>query len=106
MQYSNPGHSDMYPPKVAAIDEALSNNDSLECNILLDCLRGNRGSPNSRTLLQELGDRHGNRFRLYMYHTPRLRGVLKKVVPERFNEVVGLQHTKINVFDDNVLLTG
>lgn len=91
---------------MAAIDDALGSNSSLECNVLLDCLRGSRGSPNSRSLLQELVDRHGNRFRLYMYHTPRLRGVLKNVAPERLNEAVGLQHTKINVFDDTVILTG
>ena len=43
---------------------------------------------------------------LYLYHTPNLRGVLKWAVPERFNEVMGLQHMKIYLFDDDLLLSG
>ena len=41
-----------------------------------------------------------------MYHTPLLRGVLKALVPQRYNETLGLQHTKIFVFDDSVILSG
>ena len=41
-----------------------------------------------------------------MYHTPLLRGALKALVPQRYNETLGLQHTKIFVFDDSVILSG
>ena len=44
--------------------------------------------------------------RVSLYHTPLLRGALKALVPQRYNETLGLQHTKIFVFDDSVILSG
>jgi CDP-diacylglycerol--glycerol-3-phosphate 3-phosphatidyltransferase len=41
-----------------------------------------------------------------MYHTPRLRGLVKRVLPARFNEVVGVQHIKVYACDDNLMLSG
>ena len=41
-----------------------------------------------------------------MYHTPQLRGVAKRVLPARFNEVVGVQHIKVYAFDDHLILSG
>ena len=38
-------------------------------------------------------------------HTPQLRGVLQRVFPERYNEVVGVNHTKIYLFDDTLILS-
>lgn len=78
----------------------------LRCSLLLDHLRGSRGHPNSRTMVQLLVPDFGGRFTLGLYHTPSLRGVIKAVVPERFNEVMGLQHMKIYLFDDDVLISG
>uniref|UniRef100_A0A158P9N6 CDP-diacylglycerol--glycerol-3-phosphate 3-phosphatidyltransferase n=1 Tax=Angiostrongylus cantonensis TaxID=6313 RepID=A0A158P9N6_ANGCA len=45
-------------------------------------------------------------LQVYLYHTPKLRGLLRHILPERANEIIGLQHMKIYVFDDTVLLTG
>ena len=73
---------------------------------MLDYLRGNRGHSNSRSMFQQLLEKYSDQFHLYMYHTPHLRGILKEIFPERLNEVIGLQHTKIYLFDDNVMLTG
>ena len=78
----------------------------VECTLLLDHLRGLRGNPNSYTMLQNLLDQYDGRFRLYLYHTPNLRGLLKQVFPARFNEVMGLQHMKIYLFDDSFLISG
>ena len=41
-----------------------------------------------------------------LYHTPDLRGLLKKIVPERYNETVGLSHMKVYLFDDTIILSG
>ena len=41
-----------------------------------------------------------------LFHTPDLRGILKKIVPERFNETIGLTHIKIYLFDDSVIISG
>ncbi|CAG0889753.1 unnamed protein product [Cyprideis torosa] len=40
------------------------------------------------------------------YQTPSLRGIWWKYLPQRYNEVIGLQHMKILVFDECVLMTG
>ena len=57
-------------------------------------------------MLQSLVTSFRERFTLGLYHTPNLRGVLRAVGPQRFNEVMGLQHMKIYIFDDDVLLSG
>ncbi len=43
---------------------------------------------------------------VFLYHTPTLRGVRKKILPQRWNELIGLQHMKVYIFDDSVLITG
>ncbi|XP_048466715.1 CDP-diacylglycerol--glycerol-3-phosphate 3-phosphatidyltransferase, mitochondrial isoform X2 [Rhincodon typus] len=50
----------------------------LRVSVLLDCTRGSRD----------------------------LRGILKFLLPERFNEIIGLQHIKIYLFDNNVIVSG
>lgn len=76
------------------------------CTILLDHLRGSRGHPSSRTMLQDLVYWYGEKFHFYLYHTPNLRGFLRQIGPERFNEVMGLQHMKIYIFDNDLLISG
>ncbi|KAA3677537.1 CDP-diacylglycerol---glycerol-3-phosphate 3-phosphatidyltransferase [Paragonimus westermani] len=41
-----------------------------------------------------------------LYHNPDLRGWLYSLLPNRLNEVIGVQHIKAYVVDDSVLLTG
>ena len=43
---------------------------------------------------------------VFLYHTPALRGALKRLLGERTNEIVGLQHMKLYVFDDDVIISG
>ena len=94
--------------QVNLLEDALSgiSKPAIKCTILLDHLRGSRGKPNSRSMLQKLVQRYGEDFRLHLYHTPNLRGLLRRIGPERFNEVMGLQHMKIYLFDDDVVLSG
>ena len=44
--------------------------------------------------------------RVHVYRTPDLTSTLERVLRPPFNEVVGLQHTKIYVMDDTVILSG
>lgn len=89
-----------------ALDEALAAKPNLTVFILLDCLRGTRGTTNSASLLRPLISKYPNQFQLHMYHTPELRGMLKAVLPERMNEIVGLQHMKLYIFDHSLLISG
>uniref|UniRef100_A0A0K0F1Y3 CDP-diacylglycerol--glycerol-3-phosphate 3-phosphatidyltransferase n=1 Tax=Strongyloides venezuelensis TaxID=75913 RepID=A0A0K0F1Y3_STRVS len=77
--------------------------NKLKVNFLCDYLRGTRGHPtNSVSILKDL---HG-KGNIYLYHTPELRGITKKILPERVNEIVGLQHMKFYVFDDDIIISG
>uniref|UniRef100_A0A6I8P1N5 CDP-diacylglycerol--glycerol-3-phosphate 3-phosphatidyltransferase n=1 Tax=Ornithorhynchus anatinus TaxID=9258 RepID=A0A6I8P1N5_ORNAN len=97
---------------VDCIDKALeralqaSSPCSLRVSILLDFTRGSRGRQNSRTMLLPLLQRFPERVRVSLFHTPHLRGLLRLLVPERFNETIGLQHIKVYLFDGNVILSG
>uniref|UniRef100_A0A8C5REK5 CDP-diacylglycerol--glycerol-3-phosphate 3-phosphatidyltransferase n=1 Tax=Laticauda laticaudata TaxID=8630 RepID=A0A8C5REK5_LATLA len=75
-------------------------------SILLDFTRGSRGQKNSRTMLLPLLQRFPDKVRVSLFHTPNLRGLLRHLIPERFNETIGLQHIKVYLFDDNVILSG
>ena len=41
-----------------------------------------------------------------LFHTPKLRGIYKKTIPDKYNELIGLQHCKLFVFDDSVIISG
>ncbi|XP_046579098.1 CDP-diacylglycerol--glycerol-3-phosphate 3-phosphatidyltransferase, mitochondrial-like isoform X1 [Haliotis rubra] len=97
---------------VACIREACENarkvgNSAMKVNILLDYTRGSRGTTvSSRTMLQSLLKDFPSTVDVSLYHTPDLRGLLKRVVPERFNETIGLTHLKVYLFDDSVIISG
>ncbi|XP_001605516.1 CDP-diacylglycerol--glycerol-3-phosphate 3-phosphatidyltransferase, mitochondrial [Nasonia vitripennis] len=84
-----------------------SNNGNVEVNILLDYMRGSRGKMNSKEILRPLLEgKYGHCCRVFLYHTPRLRGFLKALIPDRFNELIGLQHMKLYLFDDTLIISG
>nr|XP_006635218.1 PREDICTED: CDP-diacylglycerol--glycerol-3-phosphate 3-phosphatidyltransferase, mitochondrial isoform X1 [Lepisosteus oculatus] len=97
---------------VDCIEEALvrSRKESLtsdfKVSILLDYTRGSRGKRNSRTMLLPLLKGFPGQLRVALYHTPDLRGLLRLLVPERFNETIGVQHIKAYLFDDDLLISG
>uniref|UniRef100_A0AAG5D0C2 CDP-diacylglycerol--glycerol-3-phosphate 3-phosphatidyltransferase n=2 Tax=Anopheles atroparvus TaxID=41427 RepID=A0AAG5D0C2_ANOAO len=90
---------------VDAIHENLRNNDHLKVDVLLDFTRGTRGEKNSKTTLMPLVEETDN-FRLSLYHTPVLRGITKRLAPPRWNELLGIQHMKLYLVDDTVILSG
>lgn len=79
---------------------------SLRIHWLLDFTRGSRGTHNSRTMLQPLISSHPQTCSVSLYHTPDLRGFYKWIIPQRWNEVIGLQHMKLYVFDDSLVISG
>ncbi|XP_046352189.2 CDP-diacylglycerol--glycerol-3-phosphate 3-phosphatidyltransferase, mitochondrial-like isoform X1 [Haliotis rufescens] len=97
---------------VGCVREACENarkdgNCDMKVNILLDYTRGSRGkTASSRTMLQSLLKDFPSCMDVSLYHTPDLRGLLKRVVPERFNETIGLTHLKVYLFDDSVIISG
>ncbi|VEU22295.1 DEKNAAC103569 [Brettanomyces naardenensis] len=93
---------------VDCIGAAMKKTPTLKVDILLDCLRSTRDSPGDSTasLLAPLVSQFGDRIEVRFYHTPKLHGFAKMLVPKRFNEGFGLQHMKIYGFDDEVMLSG
>jgi len=81
-------------------------NRKLLINILFDYTRGSRNQHNSRTILQPLLQQNDANCTLSLYHTPLLRGLLKHYMPNRYNELIGLQHMKLYVFDDTLIISG
>lgn len=84
----------------------LEKQDSLKFKVLLDYQRGTRGEVNSVSLLKEFVDDIPGQCSVSLYQTPRLHGVWSKVLPSRYNELLGLQHMKLYISDDSVLLSG
>lgn len=90
---------------VKVIQRNISQNDDLKINVLLDYTRGTRGKKNSKAMLMPLIKQSPN-FNLSLYHTPNLRGMTKRLAPARWNELLGLQHMKIYLFDDTIVMSG
>ncbi|XP_030840085.1 CDP-diacylglycerol--glycerol-3-phosphate 3-phosphatidyltransferase, mitochondrial [Strongylocentrotus purpuratus] len=89
-----------------ACERAESEGEELSIHVLLDCVRGSRGVKNSRTMLQPLLKDFRDQVTVSLYHTPELRGAKKALIPERFNEAIGLSHLKVYTFDDTLLMSG
>lgn len=94
-----------------AFVDTISENDNfcngnLKVNVLLDYARGSRYKNNSRTMLLPLLKTKQANCQICLYHTPFLRGLKKKLAPERFNEIFGLQHMKLYIFDDYLIISG
>ncbi|XP_014777063.1 CDP-diacylglycerol--glycerol-3-phosphate 3-phosphatidyltransferase, mitochondrial isoform X1 [Octopus bimaculoides] len=81
-------------------------NKDFDVHILLDYTRGRRGSENSCTILQPVLSAYPQNARLSLFHTPDLRGILKKIMPNRYNETIGLHHMKVYLFDDSLIISG
>lgn len=92
---------------VDAIHQNIQRNSDLKVNILIDFTRGTRGKGDdtSKGLLQKLIGGSKNVL-VSLYHTPNLRGITRRIVPARWNELIGLQHMKIYVADETVVISG
>ncbi|CAO3678833.1 unnamed protein product [Rhizopus stolonifer] len=93
---------------VDTIRLALSRSSSLQVHVPIDCLRGTRFSKgeSSATLLLPLIQEYPDQINVSLYHTPDLTGILKKALPQQFNETIGLMHLKLYGFDQTIMLSG
>ncbi|XP_028845236.1 CDP-diacylglycerol--glycerol-3-phosphate 3-phosphatidyltransferase, mitochondrial isoform X2 [Denticeps clupeoides] len=97
---------------VDCMEEALEHSQDqegrnrLKVTILLDYTRGSRDKKNSRTMLLPLLRCFPDQVRVSLYHTPDLRGLLRLLIPQRFNETIGVQHIKVYLFDNSVIISG
>ncbi|KAI9023300.1 hypothetical protein DFJ74DRAFT_606093, partial [Hyaloraphidium curvatum] len=93
---------------IQTLRDSLAENPSLEVQILIDALRGTRakGGESSVSLLRPLAKEFPRRASVALYHTPALGPALKAALPDRFREAFGLQHMKIYLFDDDLILSG
>lgn len=78
----------------------------LRVKFLFDYMRGSRGKRNTRTMLLPLLKDFEQRVSVALYHTPDLRGLIKRVLPERYNETFGVAHMKIYLFDNTIIMSG
>ena len=91
------------------VASSLHTRPGLRLKVLLDWCRGSRevGGQSSVSLLSPLQseDTRG-RCQLAFYQTPQLRGWLKWLLPSKWNELVGLQHCKVYIMDDTLIMSG
>ena len=75
-------------------------------SILLDYMRGSRGVKNSRTMLLPLLKESPSSVTVALFHTPKLRCIVRRLLPERYNETFGVNHIKAYIFDDTIIISG
>eukprot|EP00117_Sycon_ciliatum_P016253 scpid62027/ scgid4597/ CDP-diacylglycerol--glycerol-3-phosphate 3-phosphatidyltransferase, mitochondrial; Phosphatidylglycerophosphate synthase 1 len=115
---------------VDSLAENLTSNPNLRSLVLVDGCRGSRGSANTRTMLAPLLNTANarppvqtkstvaepscaeracsaaSRLHVALYQTPELPNWIRWLVPHKYNEVPSLQHMKIYIFDNDVMLSG
>ncbi|XP_045125336.1 CDP-diacylglycerol--glycerol-3-phosphate 3-phosphatidyltransferase, mitochondrial-like isoform X2 [Portunus trituberculatus] len=91
---------------VSVVGQRVAAVDGLQVHWLLDHTRGSRGQHSSRSMLHPLLAQYPHSCSVSLYHTPNLRGLLRRLIPQRWNETIGLQHMKLYVFDDSLLISG
>ena len=89
-----------------AVERSAASDQRLNVEILLEHTRGSRGEHNSRTMLLPLIQNFTDVVKVSLYHSPSLRGLLKLLLPERFNETVALTHLKVYLTDDTLIMSG
>lgn len=93
--------------QVDALHASLRRKPSLQVRLLLDLNRSTRPGPGSTArLLLPLLKEYPDRLHVSLFRSPKLKGLMAKVVPPRFNEGWGTWHPKIYGADDEVLLSG
>ncbi|WVQ71253.1 hypothetical protein IAR50_000778 [Cryptococcus sp. DSM 104548] len=98
---------------VEAITAALTNNPQLRVVFMLDYHRATRLStydpdlpPSTAHLLLPLVQKFPERCEVWLYRSPKLRGVMEKIIPTRYDEGWGTWHGKWYGVDDEVIISG
>jgi CDP-diacylglycerol--glycerol-3-phosphate 3-phosphatidyltransferase len=91
---------------IQGISDRLSKKGDIKATFLFDALRGTRGKDSSSlSMLHPLLTSFPNQVNVFMYRTHLSRG-LKTIVPPRWNETLGVQHMKVYIFDDDIIISG
>jgi CDP-diacylglycerol--glycerol-3-phosphate 3-phosphatidyltransferase len=98
------GTEDLERHLIAVLKDKLSteNGSKFKAHVHLDYLRGTRGPFSSAHLLRPS---ICPSLLVTMYRTQHLSG-WRRLMPPRWNEIFGLSHMKVCVFDDTVVMTG
>lgn len=95
---------------MGALYDALALNPMLTLHMQLDLNRSTREGPgqfrSTAHMLTPLVEKFPGRVLVSLYRTPKLKGIMSKIVPSRFNEGWGTWHAKIYAADDEVLISG
>ncbi|XP_054288927.1 CDP-diacylglycerol--glycerol-3-phosphate 3-phosphatidyltransferase, mitochondrial-like [Macrosteles quadrilineatus] len=99
------GMNSMEKKLVEVLDDRLRERGSnLQLTVLLDAVRDSRDC-SARIMLLPLLRKHSH-CQVSLFQTPDLHWFWSKICPPKVNELIGIQHIKLYVFDDNVLITG
>ncbi|KAI0822780.1 hypothetical protein BC628DRAFT_1456632 [Trametes gibbosa] len=92
---------------IDALKTSLRNNPALHVYLHLDLNRSTRPGPDSTAqILLPLVREHPDRVHISLFRSPKLKGLMARVVPPRFNEGWGTWHPKIYGADDSLLISG
>ncbi|KAI8055841.1 hypothetical protein BDF22DRAFT_672474 [Syncephalis plumigaleata] len=97
---------------IDTLTDALNRNEHLRVRILLDFFRGTRatrypgGQASSLDVLMPMKLKYPQRVDIALYRTPDMGRLLGRIAPSRWNETIGVQHTKVALFDNQLMLTG
>ena len=87
----------------------MDRHPKLKTRILLDYPRGTRDysiRQSSLHTLQPLLLNPTKPVEISLFHSPVLSGAWKRILPARWNEILSVQHMKLYIFDDAVLISG
>uniref|UniRef100_A0A915I1A3 CDP-diacylglycerol--glycerol-3-phosphate 3-phosphatidyltransferase n=1 Tax=Romanomermis culicivorax TaxID=13658 RepID=A0A915I1A3_ROMCU len=89
------------------ISSVLEQKPDLQLKMLIDFNRSTRKNDNCLKNLKNLMRNFGSdRVQIAFFHTPLLRNWRKNFFPSRWNEIFGVQHMKLYIFDDDLLISG
>eukprot|EP01080_Neovahlkampfia_damariscottae_P001054 gene1054-10573_t len=99
------GNSELEIKLVEQLHKKLSKNSKIQVLVLLDYLRGTRGKMSSFQVLKSLKTEFPHQVEINFFLTPNYNS-WKKLLPSRLNEVIGVQHIKAYIFDNDTLISG
>ncbi|KZP01078.1 hypothetical protein CALVIDRAFT_548029 [Calocera viscosa TUFC12733] len=91
---------------IETLHRALSTNPQLRLSLLLDLRRCTRPGPSTAHLLLPLLRAFPKRAEVRLFKSPKLAGVMERLVPRRFDEGWGTWHAKVYGVDEEVMFSG
>ncbi|KAI0373051.1 hypothetical protein BV20DRAFT_1014418 [Pilatotrama ljubarskyi] len=92
---------------IDALHTSLRNNPALHIYLHLDLNRSTRPGPDSAVhILLPLLRQYPDRVHVHLFRSPKLKGIMARLVPPRFNEGWGTWHPKVYGADDTLMISG